>query len=59
MVRESAVLCIKNFGAHGELLFIEGVCKDQNPQIRAECALGLGQIGVQTFRSLLLALHDS
>lgn len=58
-VRESAVLCIKNFGAHGELIFIEGVCKDENPSIRAECALGLGQIGVQTFRSLVLALHDS
>jgi len=29
-----------------------------NPQIRAECAFGLGSIGSQTFRSLLLALHD-
>ena len=59
LVRESAVLCIKNFGAHGELLFIEGVSKEPNAQVRAECAYGLGSIGVQTFRSLLLALHDS
>lgn len=58
IVRESAILCIKNFGAHGELMFIEGVSKDPNPAVRAECALGLGEIGVQTFRSLLLALHD-
>ena len=57
-MRECAILCIKNFGAHGELLFIEGVSKEQNPQLRAECALGLGSIGAQTFRSLLLALHD-
>lgn len=57
-VREVARLSIKNFGAHGELLFIEGVSKERNSQIRAECALGLGSIGVQTFRSLLLALHD-
>jgi hypothetical protein len=39
-------LSIKNFGAHGELLFIEGVSKERNSLIRAECALGLGQIGV-------------
>ena len=57
-VRECALLCIKNFGAHGELLFIEGVSKESNPVLRAECALGLGSIGPQTFRSLLLALHD-
>ena len=46
VVRESAVLCIKNFGAHGELLFIEGVSKESNHQVRAECAYGLGSIGV-------------
>ena len=57
-VRECALLCIKNFGAHGELLFIEGVSKENNPVLRAECAKGLGSIGPQTFRSLLLALHD-
>ena len=58
-VRECAILCIKNFGAHGELMFIEGVSKEQNPNIRSECAFGLGTIGVQTFRSLLLALRDT
>lgn len=41
-VREVARLSIKNFGAHGELLFIEGVSKERNSLIRAECALGLG-----------------
>jgi len=40
-------------------MFIEGISKDKNPNVRAECADGLGQIGVQTFRSLLLALHDN
>ena len=39
-------------------MFIEGISKEQNPYIRAECAFGLGSIGPQTFRSLLLALHD-
>jgi hypothetical protein len=53
------LICIKNFGAQGELLFIEGVTKDKNPNIRKECASGLGEIGATTFRTLLLALHDS
>ena len=39
-------------------MFIEGVTKEKNPQIRCECAFGLGQIGPSTFRTLLLALHD-
>jgi len=58
-VRKCALLCIRNFGAQGELLFIEGVTKDKNPVIRRECAYGLGEIGASTFRTLLLALHDS
>jgi len=58
-VRKCAILCIRNFGAQGELLFIEGVTKDKNPLIRKECAFGLGEIGPSTFRTLLLALHDS
>ena len=49
---------MKNFGAHGELMFIEGASKEKNNLIRAECAMGLGTIGPQTFRSLLLALRD-
>lgn len=39
-------------------MFIEGVTKDKNFQIRCECATGLAQIGPSTFRTLLLALHD-
>ena len=39
-------------------MFIEGVTKDKNFQIRCECAQGLAQIGPSTFRTLLLALHD-
>ncbi len=58
-VRKCALLCIENFGAQGELLFIEGVTKDKNPTIRRECAYGLGDIGPSTFRTLLLAMHDS
>ena len=40
-------------------MFIEGVSKEKNPHIRAECAAGLAKMGPQTFRSLLLALSDS
>jgi HEAT repeat protein len=57
-VRESALLCIQNFGPQGELMFIEGATKDRSPIIRAECVSGLGQIGPATFRTLLLVLHD-
>lgn len=39
-------------------MFIEGLTKERKYQIRAECALGLAQIGPSTFRTLLLALHD-
>ncbi len=39
-------------------MFIEGLTKDRNWQIRCECAQGLAQIGPSTFRTLLLALHD-
>ncbi len=40
------------------MLFIEGVIKEPNWQVRAECATGLGRIGVTAFRTLLLALND-
>ena len=33
--------------------------KEANPNIRLECAKGLGKIGPTTFRTLLLTLHDS
>ena len=39
-------------------MFIEGVTKESNPSIRAECAKGLGRTGPSGFRTLLLALHD-
>ena len=57
-VRNSALLAIANFGPQGELMFIEGVTKEQNAAIRIECAKGLGKIGPSTFRTLLLTLHD-
>jgi len=40
-------------------MFIEGVTKEANPNIRVECAKGLGRIGPTTFRTLILALHDN
>ena len=58
-VRSSALLAIQNFGPQGELLFIEGVTKEENPKVKEQCCLGLGRIGVQTFRTLLLTLADS
>jgi hypothetical protein len=57
-VRTCALVSIQNFGPQGELLFIEGVTKEQNATIRAECATGLGRIGVSAFRTLLLTLSD-
>ena len=39
-------------------MFIEGVTKEANPNIRVECAKGLGRIGPTTFRTLILTLHD-
>mmetsp|Transcript_45070 Transcript_45070/g.59768 ORF Transcript_45070/g.59768 Transcript_45070/m.59768 type:complete len:180 (+) Transcript_45070:2060-2599(+) len=57
-VRNSALLAIANFGPQGELMFIEGVTKEANPNIRLECAKGLGKIGATTFRTLMLTLHD-
>ena len=57
-VRQSALISIKNFGPQGELLFIEGVTKEPSANVRAECAQGLGRIGVSAFRTLLLTLSD-
>lgn len=57
-VRNSVLQCIQNFGPQGELMFIEGLTKESNEQIRIECARGLGKIGPTTFRTLLLGLHD-
>jgi HEAT repeat protein len=57
-VRTSAIQSIQNFGPQGELMFIEGLTKEPNEMIRAECARGLGRIGPTTFRTLLLGLHD-
>jgi|LauGreDrversion4_2_1035121.scaffolds.fasta_scaffold11190_9 HEAT repeat protein len=39
-------------------MLIEGVTKDKNANVRADCALGLGHIGTQSFRILLIALND-
>lgn len=57
-VRQSALVSIQNFGPQGELLFIEGVTKEQNLLVREQCATGLGRIGVTAFRTLLLTLND-
>lgn len=40
------------------MIFIEGFIKDPNPIIRANCAIGLGEIGVDTLRTLLIGFHD-
>lgn len=51
-------MSIQNFGPQGELLFIEGVTKEDNVLVKEQCATGLGRIGVTTFRTLLLTLSD-
>ena len=58
-VRATAIRCIVNIGPQGQLMLIEALTKDQNPQMRAQAARGLGMFGPCTFRSLLLGLHDS
>mmetsp|Transcript_12335 Transcript_12335/g.23406 ORF Transcript_12335/g.23406 Transcript_12335/m.23406 type:complete len:187 (+) Transcript_12335:2074-2634(+) len=57
-VKEAALQCIYEAGPHGQLLLVEGLSKDSNPQTRAQAARGLGLFGPSTFRSLLLGLHD-
>lgn len=57
-VKEAALQCIYEAGPHGQLLLVEGLSKDANPQTRAQAARGLGLFGPSTFRSLLLGLHD-
>lgn len=57
-IREVAVNCLKKFGPQAELIFIEGLTKDKNPQIRSECAKGLGALGPQNLRALLFGLRD-
>jgi len=39
-------------------MFIEGLTKDENPQVRSICATGLGSYGPITIRTLLFGLHD-
>lgn len=36
-VRNSALLAIQNFGPQGELLFIEGVTKEENTKVKEHC----------------------
>lgn len=57
-IQRYAITCIKTLGPQGELIFIEGFVKDANPIVRANCAIGLGEIGVHTIRTLLVGLHD-
>jgi HEAT repeat protein len=57
-IQQYAINCIKALGPQGELIFIEGLVNDPNPVIRANCAIGLGEIGVHTIRTLLVGLHD-
>jgi hypothetical protein len=40
-------------------MLIEGVTKDKSATIRAECATGLGKVGVQSLRILLITLNDN
>ena len=57
-IQRYAITCIKSLGPQGELILIEGFVKDANPIVRANCAIGLGELGVHTIRTLLVGLHD-
>jgi hypothetical protein len=49
---------LRTLGPQGELLFIEGLSKDNNPIIRSCSARGLARIGVSTLRTILCGLYD-
>lgn len=48
---------IYSFGSQAELIFIEGITKG-SPLVRIQSAKGLGKLGVQNFRALILGLRD-
>ncbi|KNC46333.1 uncharacterized protein AMSG_02785 [Thecamonas trahens ATCC 50062] len=57
-VRRKAAHALADYGPQGELLLIEGVLKDPHPRVRSAAAYGLGILGAQSTRTLLLALND-
>jgi HEAT repeat protein len=52
-IQKYAIDCILEFGAKGELVFIEGLLKDKSPMVRCNCAVGLCLFGVHTLRTLI------
>lgn len=58
-IRTVALDFILGFGAQGQLMLIEGLTRDQNPFIRAECCRGLVHLGGRTFRTVVYGLLDS
>jgi len=43
---------IKNFGPKGELIFIEGLINEKNYIVKANCGIGLCEIGVKNLRTI-------
>ncbi len=52
-IQKFCINSLKNFGAKGELIFIEGLMKDKNYIVRANCGIGLCECGVHTLRTLI------
>lgn len=48
---------IFSFGGQAELIFIEGIAKGSQ-MVRIQSAKGLGRLGIQNFRALILGLRD-
>jgi HEAT repeat protein len=57
-VRQEAAAALARSQSHGELLLVEAVLRDTNPLVRRAGLFGLGLIGPQTIRTVLLALLD-
>ena len=58
-VAQRAVRIIAACGPEGELLLVETLQRDRSATVRASACYGLGQLGVGSLRSLVLALCDS
>jgi len=52
-IQKFCISCLKNLKAKGELTFIEGLMKDKNYIVRANCGIGLCECGVHTLRTLI------
>jgi hypothetical protein len=58
-VRHEAAAALARSQSHGELLLVEAVLRDMSPLVRRAGLVGLGLVGPQAIRTVLLALLDT